>query len=431
MLYTPVEKSFAEGRATPAPRRAKLTAQTGALYNRPGKTEASATYLNKSPPKHTGPYCLASEKVWPMKALYPALLGWLFALSSFAPAEVVLHLPFDKQEDLANCTASAGNISLATEPENIHGGTGALQLAYDPTPYVTITVANLDIAGAKSMSVWVKANTRTPLQYTLAEEDGSAYEGLCNIPANQWVNITISLADLHLLPLTDDENNQLDVDQVRTVSFMDLSNMGGEWDRALGKKTGPQQIWLDELKFDTAEVAPRATIIDQGATKVSVLADFRDKVLHGLLVGDTALSFVPGASGQQNDFAAQLQYTIAGWQWSGVVLPVFRAVLTGLREVRLQVRAERDTRLHVLLEENKGTRYEQKVELTGDGQWRLVSARVENFNWDGTSPADENNQLDVDQVRFCIIVVDTFNSLPDEQGIGRLAIDNVAFVAQQ
>lgn len=363
-------------------------------------------------------------------ALRPLTL-WAIVLLWFTPAsaDVVALLDFETQDSLTKCNAPVGTLSITNEPANVHGGTGALDLAFTAAGNVGLGFQNLTAPGAKSLSVWLKATAPTPLFYTVSETDGSAYEGFFHLPANQWTNLRVSLADLQLGPQNQDENGQLDPDQINVIYFTDLSNLGGEVGRALGKKEGPQHIWADDLALDTADVATKFPETDADGTRTTAIADFRDRVLHGLVVGDTTLTFVPGVRQTGDEVAAQLGFTIGGWQWSGMVLPVKRAAMTGLREVRLFLNTEADARLVLVLEEHDGSRYHAVLNLRGGGGWKQQVARIEDFMRDPAS-ADENGALDLDQVRMLLVLVDAFNSVPDGEGNVRLGVDNVLLISR-
>ena len=81
--------------------------------------------------------------------------------------------------------------------------------------------------------------------------------------------------------------------------------------------------------------------------------------------------------------------------------------------------------MNVLLEERDRSRYASGADLVAGQGWQDVQLPLTAFTLDEFS-ADENGQLDPDQLRVMVIITDTFTAAVDDQNKGEILMDGLA-----
>lgn len=378
---------------------------------------------------------LASTPAWcqpPVPAEADAGAGDVGAAEPAQPQIVPQELPltFDFEDD-ADAQGWAPlvegtTLTITHEPDEVRQGQGALRFDYEPVEdYYLFQYGGLQVPGAKSLSFSVKASEKTPFLYGLGEGDGSAYDAFMQLPANQWVDVEASLDDLQLRPGSDDENGELDSDQITTIVFFDLSNMPGEDGRALGWKRDPQKLCIDNVVISDQEVPSifQTENLADGNRRI-VVADFESDNLRGLGVGGATLDHVAAGRGQ----ALKITYQVGPERWSGIVIGVEPLDLAGLATVKMRLKSAGKSSVNVVLEERGDkSQYERLVDVAGDGTWQSREVKLADFALSETSE-DENEQIDLGEVRVLIVVVDTYNSEVDALGQGSVTVDDIEFI---
>jgi hypothetical protein len=361
------------------------------------------------------------------------MVAWIGSVAGVLWSAAALGAPaafeFEAEEEAAAWVATGPNAAAqVTRTEaDVAEGQGALLCSYTGTPGspFSVTVADLDVGGARSLSFDAKASSLAPLVLILAEEDGSLYHTFVTVPGGRWCSVTLPLTDLQLQDGSTDENEALDADQVRTLTLNELANMPGAWGEIFGAKPGPQTLGLDAVRF-SPEARPSRSQTD--AQRV-LLDDFSRPWFALLPLAGARLSPVPGPDGAAAS-ALGIEFTFmpTGPQaWPGVVMPVGHVDLTGVRALRLRTAAPGPLRLHALLEEQDGSRYELQVVAPEADGWQASDLPVKDFTLEAGG-TDENAALDLDQLRVAIIVADAWNALLDEQENGRFSLDDVLFL---
>jgi hypothetical protein len=338
-----------------------------------------------------------------------AVLGCLLTMTTAHAAPVTYDFEADDAAAAwtANGPGAAAKVSHAAT--DVRVGKGALLCTYagQPGAPFSLTKAELEIAGARSLSLSAKASSQAPLALSLAEEDGSAYHTFVTLPGEQWCDVTLPLSDFQLQDGSQDENGALDADQVRTFTIQELANMGGELGGIFGTKLGDQRLILDNVAF-RADAVPSSVKVEPGKVLID---DFSQPWFQLLPVGGAQLSHVP-KNGDDQPSALGIRFTFAptGAQaWPGIVLPVGRADLSGARALRL---------------EQDGSRYEANTIVPEAEGWRARDVALADFKLD-PSRTDENVALDADQLRVIVIVADAWNALLDEQEQGEFELADV------
>ncbi len=315
-------------------------------------------------------------------------------------------------------------LGLTREPGQAHTGQGALVLRYMPAEgsFPLVRVGPLEVLEQPSaLEFALRTDELSSIRYAVEEQDGSTYEGYCYSPAGEWIDVRAALGEMILAQDSEDENGNLDAEQIAAISVMDLCNLPGEVGRALGVKQGLQRMWLDDVKLAHG-IAPLRS--SQGAGGI-IVDDFDGDVACFLPIGAPEVQFVAGPGAGDNG-ACKLIYRLGGHRWVGLVRAVGHLDLAGFEEYCVKLNAQHRARLVAVLEEWDGSKYQTNVELDPETGWVEVALPITQLILDpGTD--DENRQLDLDQVRVSILVVDTFNASVNAMGEGSLTISRISF----
>ncbi|HOS91746.1 MAG TPA: hypothetical protein PLQ54_00395 [Armatimonadota bacterium] len=338
------------------------------------------------------------------------------------PVTLVAHEDFEDPAALARWSSldPEAAVRLTNAPGAVHGGQSALEFTYTPreTVFPMVVGQGMGLAGARSLSFALMAAERTPLLYGVFEADGSMYSSFLDVPPGVWGEIRVSLGDLQLADESEDENAALDSDQVDRVFFADLSNLQGEMGRALGWKTSPQTLLIDDVALSAEAVPSRwQAAPDAGAIRFA-LAPGR---IDALAIGGAQLAVVP-VDGRP---ALQITYRIGGWRWAGFVTGLGSLPSADVAGVSFRARVSADARVNVLLEERDRSRYASGADLVAGQGWQNVELPLAAFSLDEFS-ADENGRLDPDQLRVLVLITDTFTAAVDDQGKGEILVDSLA-----
>ncbi len=359
--------------------------------------------------------------------MFAALISLIVAAP--APAAAPVTYDFESNDAAAGWTATGPSATAAATREAgmARQGEAALLCSFTGqagAPF-SVTLADLEVTGAQSLALSLKASAQSPLVLSLAEEDGSQYQLFVTCVANEWCDLALPLTDLQLQDGSQDENAALDADQIRTFTIQDLCNMPGDFGDIFGSKTGPQSLVLDGVAFDT-EPAPSRS---EAAREKTVVDTFTRPALNLLPVGGALLSHVPGHEGDApSAVGVRFSFHPTGARaWPGIVVPIGHLDLAEAATLRLRLKPHGPLRLHVLLEEQDGSRYESSGPVTAGGEWQARDFRIGEFTLD-PAREDENGLLDTDQLRVAVIVADVFNALLDETAGGQFAVDEILFL---
>jgi len=363
----------------------------------------------------------------------PAMLLFLGCLLAAPPAQPAAPALFDFEDDAAitgwTASAPAAALSITRDPQAIRHGKGALLCSYTAAPGAPLSLArtDLDVAGAASVSLSLKASSQLPLVLRLAEQDGSVYQLFVTCLPEVWCDGAVPLTDAQLEDGSADENDLLDADQLTGFTIQSLANMPGELADLFGTQTGPQTLVVDNLVFSN-EALPSRSQAEAG----KVLIDgFDEMALYLLPVGGAELSRVPGHAGAApSAVGIRFAFAPAGARaWPGIVVPVGHLNLATAKSLRLRMKSLGPLRFHVLVEEQDGSRYETRAELPTGGEWLAKDLRLSDFELDPTRQ-DENGILDPGQLRVVVIVADCFNALLDDTAHSQFAVDDILFLGQ-
>jgi len=345
----------------------------------------------------------------------------------------VSQFDFESDASLASWVAADAQATLGIthERENVAGGNGALEFLYEARPGVfqQLSTGTLQAESASALVLRVKASSPTSISLGVAERGGARYQGLLWIGAGQWADLRVPLADLILAQDSSDDDGHLSAAEVTGFFLADLSNLPGEVGQALGRKTGEQRLWIDDLALlDDPRVGSRGRLGPLGEERLLALDDFEASTVWGLPVREAGLRLVPGAPQAPGQRGLEISYTLGLGRWVGYVMaPPGHLDLSTAQQLRLWVKTDLNARLVVALEERDGTKYDAAVKAPADGKWHPLTLPFDVFAVPDPA-ADENGVLDAGQVHRVIILVDTFDADVRPGGIGSVTIDDVGLV---
>lgn len=357
----------------------------------------------------------------------PAAAGVLLLVAACACAQEppIAHFDFEQDELIGawSTTACEPTIALTRERANVRSGNGALELTWEATEgrLAILTVAPVQPQGRpRSLRLSVKLPGPSPVMYGVREADGSSYQGYLYTPGGVWHDLAVDLDELMLSEGSHDENGRLDVRQINGIMVADLSNLSGEAGASLGIKTGRQQMWLDDIALSD-ELAPHRST--RGPEGEAIIDDFERLPLLCLPIGAPTLTLTEGP-GDGDDSALRIEYDREHYRWAGFVGAVGYLDLTKRSQICLRLRAEQAAPLTVVLEERDGTKYAVRHRLDPEKGWYDLCLPFAKFKLDPQT-ADENEQLDLDQLRVIIPVLDTKRAELGEDGRGAWEISRI------
>lgn len=318
---------------------------------------------------------------------------------------------------------------------------GASSLRYDYTPrkdaFCALALADLRIAGAKSLSFWLKTSRPTAIILSLAEADESRYQALVYSNKNAWTKVALDVESLDLSDDTQDENARLDADQVRTFALADLALLEAQAGKVDGE---PRSLWIDDLIFSTTAVRQPPVGPDQ------VLDDFEQSLVNWIPVeietggGKERINFSLEDSValiREEDKAAQgrgtLRYTyrVGHGRVDALTGAAKRITMARPRALRFRLKADHSAFFGVMLSERDKSEYSVGF-YHNKGTWQPVALSFDDFKLSSDS-TDENGRLDLDQVSTIVLLdaaglLGQLQTLPTEERT--LWLDDVA-VSQQ
>lgn len=334
---------------------------------------------------------------------------------------------FDFEDDAmlgAWCTqAREAEISITRALEYVRSGEAALELVWTATTgrLAILSAGPLQIKeGALSLRLSFKTGEQSPVMYGVREAGGASYQGYAFSPGGVWHDLAVNLSELMLSEDSQDDNDRLDADQITGIIFADLSNLSGEAGASLGIKSGRQRLWIDDVEL-SAEAAPLRS--RTGEVGEIIIDDFDGGVIRCLPIGGPRMELVP-APEEYGGSALAVTYSAAGYRWAGFVAAVGYLDLSDRTHICLQVKADTAAPLTVVLEERNGAKYQMRQRLDPAKQWQTLRLPFERFKLDPQS-TDDNDRLDLDQLRVIIPVLDAKRAELGEAAEGSWTVSRI------
>lgn len=360
----------------------------------------------------------------------PAVIAFalLIATGGFADP-VPAQFDFEEAELSGAWSANAneGTLRITRDPENVREGRGALEFSWEATEGRLAIVKVEPIAfdeRPRSLRLSVKLSEGGPVMYGVREAGGAEYQGYLHSPGGVWHDVAVSLNELMLSETCEGEDARLNVREIVGITVADLSNISGEAGKSLGIKQGRQQMWLDNVELSTRLAPSRSS---RGPADELIIDDFArpraldDAVIRALAIGGPRLSLTDGPGGD-NPSALRVEYHRDGYPWAGFVAAVGHLDLTERSRICLNVRADNAAPLQVVLEERDGSKYVARHRLDPSKGWYTIKLPFEKFELDRQT-TDENDRLDLDQLRVIIPVVGVKRA--ETEGVGAWEVSRI------
>ncbi len=137
-------------------------------------------------------------------------------------------------------------------------GKGALQFAYGVRKgelnILSLPTPDGVLAKAKAIRFWIKTDQATPITIFLNEKDGGHYHSTFTTPKDRWQVVELAPADFVLGEGPNDPkdpDNQLDMDQVESVGLIDVAQFfasaEGDFAKLLNVSEGARNLFLAEF----------------------------------------------------------------------------------------------------------------------------------------------------------------------------------------
>lgn len=245
-----------------------------------------------------------------------------------------------------------------------------------------------------------KATTLTPVIVGIGEEDGSRYEAVVAITPGAWHEVKVYLADMRPSENSEDENGVLDPDQVANVSLVDLSVflalMAGQDEGAPIKlpKPVPGQ---NELSLDNVRLTDEVREGEYGP-----LQDGASPLLRAMFVLGAGGAIEREAEGLDGGPCWHVRAEVGEREVAALLWPVPPGYFNDAIGVDLLLRSEESLTMILQVKEADASEYNLPAPIEAG---RTINHKVlwSDFRL-GDDSADENGQLDTDQIVDVVLV---------------------------
>ena len=240
------------------------------------------------------------------------------------------------------------------------------------------------------------------------QEDGGGYfRAVFSVTKDKWQYVEIDPTDFVLQDGPNDPkdaNGQLDRDKIKFIGLIDfdqvliqmLAGAPNPIAQMLQIQGGARTFYLDDVTLSgkglpQAEATPEVYDIDL----------FQRPQAEWASVGGATLERMEAKDAKDN--ALRVTYQQAPGRLMGLIKPLQRGALTGKKQLAFQAASMKRTTFLVQLEEAGGGKYNASMEVPGNAAPTPITLNFADFKTSDDSN-DDNNQLDLDQVRQLLVV---------------------------
>lgn len=317
-----------------------------------------------------------------------------------------------------------GPASIAKDTTNVPDSATALRVQYEVGKAISAVATQIampqEAASARAVSLQVRTDDPTAYAVLLTEEDKSTYIATFYIPDAKWHRIDIPLTAFKLdaKPQDEiaqmkpeeaathiDENEHLDVDQVRSIQLMDLASLTGtnpEISGLFGAKAGIRWLWVDELALSSRRVPARTVVREKADGRELVLDGFESEPIAWMPHGEVAVSLVEGNAGA-GEASLRLEYDTGPRRLVALMRDLQGLQTQDMTGVSFLAKSDNPTTLAISLEEPDKSRYTALVSVQASQTWREYVVELSQFALDRDS-TDENGHLDPGRLRMLSII---------------------------
>jgi hypothetical protein len=330
------------------------------------------------------------------------------------------------------------SVLAALGPAQVKSAKEPMVMEYDGSsrnPVITVLPVPDSLRGMKSVRFRFKAKSATAIGITLNETDGGRYTAVCWLPPDVWQRVELVPEDFILGQMANDPKDpdgKLDLDQVRGIAIVDVSQLLGA---AMAATSAPvvvaergerQKLMMDGFEVSTETPGwykPR---------EAYTIEKFAHPQLNWFTFGgadlalDTSRKVIAGN-------ALQANYEQGESRFVTIVHALAPMTLNGATHLTFDVASDKDAELIFSLQEasqgkGDGPRYHVQVHVPGGGKAAHRQVAFSAFEIAEDSAPDPTGKLDLDKLRS-IGIVDITGAISQQAGVvNTLRIGNVAAV---
>lgn len=330
-------------------------------------------------------------------------------------------------------------VAVTHDAKHVKAGKGALAYSYELVPG-TIRVLALpraaDLAGMKSLRLWVKSSHATAVIIGLSENGGATYQTSAACAAGTWQEVAVNLDEFTPDDPAKDGNGKLDLDEVGSFQVFDIACFLAT---LLPDLKGERSLWLDEISFSAKAVAQTTGFAQ--VTKVvpvflvdtfegpvvrwsPISLEFSETPKFNLFDAPASIdSIAPAGGGKQS---LKFAYPRKGAKVHGLIRSLEKIDLSKAAGLDLTLKTFADGTFVVGVEEKDGSRYQQVFELKAADGWKALSLGFGSLSLADDSQ-DENGKLDAGDIKQIAIADITTLAGGQEVDENRLWVDQVQF----
>jgi hypothetical protein len=330
----------------------------------------------------------------------------------------LLELTFEKTQGDWLAFGGAAQVRVATEAANVKNGKGVLavdyQIARGQFGLAVLPISEGTLAGTKQLTFWLKTDSSAPVSVILNERKSSGGNYMTTLwsPKDTWQQIELVPEDFAPTESpTDpvDPNHKLDMDQVESLSLLDLgqfyamSDAAAEIPVVLDKRLGAHSLYIDDFKA----LADAPSMPPAGGKGV-VIDDFHRGFVSWMTMGGAAISLdVSGNPLAGRAVKADYEQIQGRMVLLSYAFP--RVDLRGIDRLTFDVAATTHTQFLVAVQlknpgKSEGPRFNTSIDIPGGTQLQHQEIILANLNFDPKSPAAPGGKLDPALIRSIALI---------------------------
>jgi len=320
----------------------------------------------------------------------------LSSIAAFAQDEAGILKKWDFEDGVQGwMTLDAKGKLKATDAEDaVFAGKQALELVFpqrlpstsapDAIPGTMIVEVEGLPAETKSLRFAVATGYSTPILVAVREEDESLYMAPVWSQDGQWNEVQLALSDLTLsVQDSQDENDKLDLDQVRHVAIAD----GSVFARAMAKQGIPFKVpdavemgvWLDEVVLSSEDPDDGWDPLPAEGAEEIVIDSCKSKTIRWLPLGGDDVALESLQEEDEDGPCLQAAFVVPPRTVFGVMRNIPRGMLADCETITMEVKAEVSGPLAIALQQSDGGRYVALQQIDSKKGWQEIEVAFSEF----------------------------------------------------
>lgn len=335
-------------------------------------------------------------------------------------ADTILLDTFETDANGWTALGPHANAGTTNESGKVKNGKNALAFNYridtapanpgePPIDALVRPVREAQLAGARSVSFWVRSDADAPLALALTERMGGRYTAGFWVSKNQWQHVVLALDDFTLGDGKDDPKDldgKLDMDQVENIAlinlhaFVALSLKDTPLNATLFPlQNGPRALWMDDFSVSRASAAfdTHAPTLPEGEKSGLWVDALRRDTPGWLPLG--AVEMKIDANAPTKGRALRLDYTQQMGKITAALRDVHATDLSRYDHLEFDIASAKTGRVLLVLEEKTGARYQTVLDVEGGSVSSRKAIYFANLAVADDGPKDANGKLDLDQIK--------------------------------